>query len=135
MTQNNGVSVPDRATAAEPEVSALRDGIANAEIRGQPVLHPWHSIADELLARGWSVEDLAIRMAIADYDTKLEEISVNMLTLDLYRTVGPNDHRCTIGVRAGTAIAKAFGVSAEMILGLDNDWRAAAKAIEAEETP
>ncbi len=30
MIQDDGVSVPDRATAAEPEVSALRDGIANA---------------------------------------------------------------------------------------------------------
>ena len=30
MIKDNGVSVPDRATAAEPKVSALRDGIANA---------------------------------------------------------------------------------------------------------
>jgi hypothetical protein len=33
MIQDDGVSVPDRATAVEPEVSALRDGIANAEGR------------------------------------------------------------------------------------------------------
>lgn len=30
MIQDDGVSVPDRATAAEPKVSDLRDGIANA---------------------------------------------------------------------------------------------------------
>lgn len=94
-------------------------------------MHPWTFIAEELLERGWSVEDLAIRMATPDYDAHIHEIGRNLLTLDLYRNVGPTDRRCTIGDRAGRAIARAFGVSDDLIINLERAWRAPASATEA----
>lgn len=96
--------------------------------RGQPDMHPWHTIAEELLARGWSVEDLALRMLIPDYDEYIAELGRNLMVLELYRTVGPTDARCSIGDRSGKAIARAFGISEDMIVNLDRDWRFAALA-------
>jgi len=93
---------------------------------GEPDMHPWHMIAEELLARGWSVEDLAIRMADPDYEERLKEIGTNLLVLDLYKTVGPTDPRCMIGERSGKAIARAFGIDENIIIAMDKKWREAA---------
>lgn len=96
--------------------------------RGQPDMHPWHCIAEELLARGWSKEDLAIRMAFPDYDALLVEVSKNMLVLDMYQAVGPTNPRCRIGETSGAKIDRAFGLSEGMINRLDTVWRDAALA-------
>lgn len=111
----------------------MDDALRDAHWRGRPDMHPWTMIAEELLARGWSIEDLAIRMATPDYDEHIREIGVNILTLDLYRTVAPHDLRCMIGEKAGRGIAKAFGLSEDVIVNLDKAWREAAAASLAKE--
>jgi len=66
MIQDDGVSVPDRATAAEPEVSALRDGIANAwepkEYLKSPTYKPRIPFFPQAINGQEIVEALEVRM-------------------------------------------------------------------------
>lgn len=75
--------------------------------------HPWEYIQDELDARGWSLEDLAMKMPAP----KMTDLALNLLTLQLVEaTSDPTfKHRdgCRIGHDTNARIAAAFGQSVE----------------------
>lgn len=75
--------------------------------------HPSVFIQEEMDARGWSRDDLAIRMG--------GDFGVARLALDFYFEAGPADPDLLIG--DGAEFARAFGVSAEFFLNLEKIWR------------
>lgn len=76
------------------------------------VFHPWVFIADELLARGWSMSDLAKRMG-GDPD-------VNECSLDLYSAQHPG---VLLDEETAGRIGAAFGTGPTIWLNLDKTWR------------
>lgn len=78
--------------------------------------HPSEFIAEELEARGWSQDYLAVRMG--------GDPAINLLTLDMYRIVGPKDPRMRLGEATAAALGQAFGVSPQLFLNLEDAWRA-----------
>ena len=78
--------------------------------------HPSVFIQDEMDARDWDRTALAFTIA---GDPRL-----NMLALDFYFDVGPDEPDLRIGTMAGD-IAKAFDVSEGMLLNLESAWLAA----------
>lgn len=78
--------------------------------------HPWDFIAEEMAARGWSMDDLAGRMG---WNT-IEEWQIDRLTLDLIETI--RDPRARIGEPTIQKLAMAFGVSAELLRNLEAAW-------------
>jgi len=75
--------------------------------------HPSIFIADELEARGWSLDDLAQRMP--------GDFGVNRLALDFYMTIGAETPTMRLGESAA-GIAAAFDVSPELFLNLEKAW-------------
>lgn len=114
-----GVAASPPGHSDEPAsgLAAIAGSVPNAE-------HPWTFIAEEMLARGWSVEDLAIRMAVPNYDEQVREIGVSLLSLDLYRHVGPTRPNCRLGGMV-PQLARAFDVSPDFFTNLENQWLAA----------
>ena len=78
-------------------------------------VHPSEFIQDELEARGWSIEILAVHMAGF-------EIEKNKLTLDLYSTIGPEETSMRIGDETAEKLSAAFGISAEFFINLEKSW-------------
>jgi plasmid maintenance system antidote protein VapI len=78
-------------------------------------IHPSEIIQDELDARGWDLDDLAIRMAPKDF-------GVTRLALDFYFIIGPESINCRIGKEMAYQMSKAFGVSEEVFIDLENLW-------------
>jgi len=76
--------------------------------------HPSVFIAEELAARGWTLDMLAMRMG--------PEFGVNRLSLDLYFEVGPTDQNLRIGDISANALARALSVSPEYFLNLERAW-------------
>ena len=80
------------------------------------VPHPSDFIAEEMLARGWSADDLALRMSDGtDYD-----FGICRLSLDFYDSVGPTEPKMMMGVNTAERLAKAFDVSPEYFLALED---------------
>ncbi|QPQ55610.1 hypothetical protein IC614_03130 [Allosphingosinicella flava] len=75
--------------------------------------HPSEYIADELDARGWSTLDLARRMP--------GDVQTNLLAVDLYLTVGPENRDLRLGDCAAS-IGDALGVSAAFFNNLEAAW-------------
>ena len=83
------------------------------------VPHPSEFIAEEMIARGWSADDLALRMSDGtDYD-----FGICRLSLDFYDCVGPGEPKMFMGVETAGRLAKAFDVSPEYFLALESQWR------------
>ena len=78
-------------------------------------MHPSLFIQEELDARGWSLAGLANKMGHKDQ-------AINKLALDLYFEVGPIRANCRIGEHMAQQMAKAFGVSKELFINLENIW-------------
>lgn len=78
-------------------------------------IHPSEFIQDELDARGWSLDDLAIRMTG-------DEAQKNRLALDIYALAGPENTNCRIGEEMAQSLSSAFGVSTEFFINLENSW-------------
>lgn len=72
-------------------------------------------ISEELAARGWDLDRLAVEMGRYD-------IGVNRLTLDMIMKCG-DDAGLLLGEAAATRLGHAFGVSAEFFLNLDKARR------------
>lgn len=87
-------------------------GECNARIPAE-VFPPGVFIADELEARGWSVEDLARRMP-GDYGE-------NFLCIGLLLAV--HDKNLMMGEDIAEKLADAFGVSPQYFINLDRTWR------------
>jgi hypothetical protein len=79
--------------------------------------HVWDFCEEELKTRGWSKDYLAHRMS-GDY-------GVNRLMLDLIEHAR-DAQRSDVVFRGSTAdlLAEAFGVSAELFVNLDAQWKA-----------
>ena len=74
-------------------------------------------------ARGWSLDDVALRMG--------GDFGINRLALDFYFEIGPEEPDLLMG--DGEDFARAFGVSAGYFVNLENAWRAWVK--RKQETP
>lgn len=91
------------------------------------VPHPSDFIAEEMLARGWSPDDLAHRMSDGtDYD-----FGICRLSLDFYDSIGPTEPKMMMGVDTAERLAKAFDVSPEYFLALEDQWRRGMAASDA----
>lgn len=77
--------------------------------------HPAEFILEEMRARGWKLDDVAIRMG-GDED-------MNALTLGLYLTVRLPGMR--LGDKTAAALGCAFDVDAQYFLNLEAAWLAA----------
>jgi hypothetical protein len=77
--------------------------------------HPSWYIKEELDARGWTLNDLALRMK-GDFD-------VNRLALDFYLEVGPTAPNMRIGKETAYRLGIAFNVSPDYFLNLETAWR------------
>lgn len=72
----------------------------------------WEYLADEIEARGWTVEEMAVRMG--------GDASINLCAIELIRLEDPN---IFLGQEMAEGIAKAFGTSADLWLRLDKTCR------------
>jgi plasmid maintenance system antidote protein VapI len=96
--------------------------------------HPSVFIKEEMEARGWSMDDLALRMAEGD----VRKFGVERLALDIYFEVGPTEPNLIIGDDSARMLAAVFDVNPEFFLNLQKSWRewfndrAIAKAEQAE---
>ena len=76
--------------------------------------HPSVFIREELEARGWTMDTLAVRMG--------PESGVNRLSMDLYFEVGPTEPSFLLGNLTAKQLGKAFGVSPDFFLNLHRAW-------------
>lgn len=83
-------------------------------------IHPSELIAEEMIARGWSADDLAIRMS----DGTAHDFGVCRLALDFYDSCGPDEPKMRIGNITAAKLGKAFGVLAQYFLNLETAWLA-----------
>lgn len=73
-------------------------------------------IQEEMDARGWSEEDVALRMG------GRREFDYNLLCLGLMLHV--HDKRLILDLETAEGLGRAFDVSPELFLNLDAAWRA-----------
>ena len=73
-------------------------------------------IAEELQARGWQTEDAAVRMMTGS------GLARDLMVLDLIMCVSHGDDRMVITSDVFDGLARAFGVSAEMLRNLHSTW-------------
>lgn len=78
------------------------------------VFHPSVFILEEMDERGWDRDMVAMRMS--------PEFGKNRLTLDLYLDLGPEKTNMRLGEKTTTALARAFGTSAEFWTNLEAAW-------------
>lgn len=79
--------------------------------------HVWDFVEEELAARGWTLDDAALRMS--------GDFGVNRLMLDLLEHAR-DEQMENVVIRGGTAelLSEAFGVSQELFVNLDKQWKA-----------
>lgn len=77
------------------------------------VPHPSVMIREEMDARDWGTPSMARAMG-GDY-------GINLLALEMYLSVGPGEPGMRLG-EAAADIARAFGVSVEMIQNMEASW-------------
>jgi plasmid maintenance system antidote protein VapI len=78
------------------------------------VVHPSVIIKDELHARGWSLDELAVLMG--------DDPRINRLALDLYLEEGPRERNLRIGDFSSKQLGRAFGVSPDFFFNLEKAW-------------
>lgn len=84
------------------------------------VPHVAEYIEEEMRKRGWTVEDVALRMENDLYRSE-EEYEIDLLTVEL--TLAVRDLRCGIGQETARKLGVAFSVSPDLFLNLDKAWR------------
>lgn len=95
-----------------------RTGSMSEEERAPAVVYPLAEfIADEMLARGWTTRDVAVRMG---WKTK-EEFGIDCLALDFLLAV--QDDGLVIGDEQFRKLSRAFDVSEEFFRNLHADWQ------------
>lgn len=77
--------------------------------------HPSEFVKEELEARGWTLDDLAMRMATSEW-------GLIRLTLDMFMLVSPDDANMRIGEDMDRQLCAAFGVSQGFFLRLETQW-------------
>lgn len=78
------------------------------------VPHPSVFVAEEVAARGWTPDELALRLG--GYR------DMNVLALCMYFAVGPTHTNCRIGDSLAAALDRAFDVSPGYFLNLEAAW-------------
>lgn len=78
--------------------------------------HPSEYIREEMEERGWSQSDFARHMG-GDWQ-------LNMVALDFYLDIGPEESGLRIGNDTAAQLGAAFGTSAELFLNLEKAWLA-----------
>lgn len=73
-------------------------------------------LCDEMLARGWTTEDVAMRMS-----GTVDEFAKNLLAIDLLMCVQKG--KLLVGDRMFDALASVFGVDPMFFRNLDAAWR------------
>jgi hypothetical protein len=73
-------------------------------------------LAEELMARGWTTEDVALRMSI-----NVDELSRNLLAIDLLMCV--HRDKLLIGERIFDALTQVFDVDPMFFRNIDAMWR------------
>lgn len=79
------------------------------------VFHLAEYLSDEMIERGWTSQDVAMRMANG------REYGINMFCLELVLAVDDDDLRIDDETFAG--LAAAFDVSEALFRNLDANWR------------
>lgn len=74
-------------------------------------------IAEELEARNWSTQDLAIRMC----GSTLQEIAVDKASIEIL--IATNDPNCLVGEETAKKLGQAFGVNPQWFLNLESFYR------------
>ena len=105
-------------TSTPPVETETTTGISNW--RSHPDFHPAFFIQEEMNARNWTRD----RMAVAMSGTEASDPAIMRLELDLYLDVGPSDTRLRLGGTA-RAIADAFGLSHDFFMRLEQGWLSA----------
>lgn len=82
--------------------------------------HPSELIRDEIEARGWSLDDLAMRMAGRDR----EQFGIQRLALDFYFDVGPTEPDLRMGEDSARMMAAVFDVDTDYFINLERAWLA-----------
>ena len=85
------------------------------DITQTDVPHPSEFIGEELEARGWTRDILAVRMG--------GNASINRLALDMYFEVGPTAPDMGLGSDTAVQLGQAFSVSPSYFLNLEIAWR------------
>ena len=99
---------------------------------GAEPFHPWVYIADEIKARGWSLEKLAARMAKRGDEQKA---IIAFHCLNLCRAMASvEDNRCHLGRDMAQGLARAFGTTVSVWLNLDEAWRTHPTIVEKNRT-
>jgi hypothetical protein len=75
-------------------------------------------VAEEMEARGWDRDRLALEMVGGDR----ERYGVTRLALDFFFEIGPTDPHCQTGPEMCAQLATAFGVSTELFVNLEKAW-------------
>lgn len=88
--------------------------------RGAPDMHPATFIQEEMNARNWTRDRMAVAMSAED----AKDPGICRLELDFYLEVGPLDDRIRMG-KTGRAFAVAFGLSEEFFTRMEAVWLAA----------
>jgi len=83
----------------------------------KPIPHPSVFIKEEMAARGWTLDMLAMRMG--------PEFGVHRLALDCYFEIGPTAPNMMIGEESAKALGRAFGIEPQVFINLCEQWRAA----------
>lgn len=81
---------------------------------GSENMHPSTFIQEELEARGWGLDTLALKMG--------GDFGINRLALDFYFTIGPEQPDCRIGNEMAAQLGQAFNVSPNLLLNLEKAW-------------
>lgn len=82
--------------------------------------HVADAVQEELDARGWTLDQLALHMAAHDY-------GMHRLTLDMMFAL-KDDPNCTVGPVTDAALCHAFGISPGFFLRLEQGFK---KQVEA----
>lgn len=88
--------------------------------------HPSEFIAEEMIARGWSAGELAMRMS----DGTEHDYGICRLALDFYDQIGPDNPKVYVGAITAAKLGKAFGVSPDYFLALEDAWRREAEPLD-----
>lgn len=80
----------------------------------ETTIHPSEFIREEMEARGWSMDMLAMRMS--------PEFGITRLSLDMYFAIGPTEPNLRIGEKSARGLARAFGVSPDYFLNIEAAW-------------
>jgi hypothetical protein len=73
-------------------------------------------LSDEMIARGWTTEDVAVRMSAT-----VDDLAKNLLALDLLMCV--HDDKLLVGDRMFDGLTQVFGVDPLFFRNIDAVWR------------